>query len=497
VSGVRGERRIVAWLAAVATLAYLPFNHCHFSGTDELGVFEPAEQLYREGTLAVEAGKHRFRGADGRIYSHFAIGQSLLVLPLLVAGDLFGRALPPPAFRALFGREPEGRILDTSETPSVFGASLYAPLASGLLIALFFWFERRLGASRRAAGVAAALLGASSYVACHAVYFLRHTSEALAILASLAALHAWRRGGQLRWLAAGSLCASLTVLIRVPAAVAGPALAGYLAFTLWERRRASDRPSWSAQALAVGLPALAVAAVHLAINQAKWGTWIASPMLAQSPLLRGSLVRGLQGLLLSPGASLFVYSPLLLLLPFTLPGFLRAQRAEGVALLALAASFLGLAGTFHFWHGLWSSPGPRYLFVLTPLLMLPLGPWLDRLRHTWQRVAVAVLALAGLLVQLPLLAAHWRHTVEAMGYQAQIATVPFLFETLRSPVVGCWKSLLAGELDVYLWSLWHGAPGREPRPGLALAGLGLWGVAILLASWRLRAALRRADAETA
>jgi hypothetical protein len=195
VSAARGERRIAAWLAAVATLAYLPFNHCHFSGTDELGVFEPAERLYRDGELSVEAGMHRFRGREGRIYSHFAIGQSLLVLPLLAAGDALGRALPPAGRRALFGREPEGRILDTRETPAIFGASLYAPLASGLLVALFFVFERRLGASRRAALGAAGLLGATTYVACHAVYFLRHTSEALAILASLASLHAWRRGG--------------------------------------------------------------------------------------------------------------------------------------------------------------------------------------------------------------------------------------------------------------------------------------------------------------
>lgn len=491
-SGARGDRRVAAWLAAVAALAYLPFDHCHFSGSDEDGVFRPAEQLYRSGTLAVEPGKHRFRGRDGRIYSHFAIGQSLLVLPLLAAGDAFGRALPEPARAALFGREPENRMFDTIETPAIAGASLYAPLASGLLVALFFLCERGLDASRRSSLLAAAALGASSYVACQAVYFLRHTTEALAILASLGALHAWRRGGRLRWLAVGSLCASSIVLIRVPAAVAGPALAGYLLFTLWERRRAPGRPSWVAQALAVAGPALALAAVHLAVNQAKWGTWIASPMLAQSPLLRGDLLRGLQGLLLSPGASVFVYSPLLLLLPFTLKDFLRQRRAEGVALLALSASFVALAATFTFWHGLWSAPGPRYLFVLTPLLLLPLAPWLDGARRSgW--LAAGGLAGVGLLVQLPLLTAHWRHTVETMGYQAELATVSFLFEPLRSPVVGCWRSLLAGDLDVYLWSLAYGAPGRAPRPGLALAGLALWVLVFALALAGLRGALRRAD----
>ena len=117
-------------------------------------------------------------------------------------------------------------------------------------------------------------------------------------------------------------------------------------------------------------------------------------MLAQSPLLSGSLIDGLHGLLLTPGASVFVYSPLLLLLPLTLPEFYRRHRAECVTALAIVASFLGLCGTFLFWHGLWSSPGPRYLFVATPLLMLPLGPWLDGARRTWQWLAVGGLALA-------------------------------------------------------------------------------------------------------
>ena len=93
-------------------------------------------------------------------------------------------------------------------------------------------------------------------------------------------------------------------------------------------------------------------------------------MTAQSFLLNGSLATGLAGLLLSPGAGLFAYSPLLGLLPFWLPDFWRAHRAEALTVAAIAASFLFLCGRFVFWHGLWSAPGPRYLFALTPLAAL-------------------------------------------------------------------------------------------------------------------------------
>jgi hypothetical protein len=480
---------VAAWLAAVAALAYLPFNHCHFSATDETGVFDPALSLYERGTLAVEPGMHIFVGRDGRSYSHFAIGQTALALPFIALSDAFTHALGPETLRAAIGRDDEG-YLDTRETPAIFFTSAYAPIATGVLVAVFFLFECGLGASRRSALLAAALLGASTYVATHSVYFLQHTTESIAILGGFAALHAWRRTGRLAWLAAGTLLACAVVIVRVPAAVSGPALAGYLAWTLATRSR---EPGFARDhaAAAIALPAAAVAAIYVAVNYGKWGTWISSPMTAQSFLLHGSLWGGLLGLLLSPGAGVFAYSPLLVLLPLWWPGFWRAHRAEAVTVLALSASFLVLCGRFVFWHGLWSAPGPRYLFALTPLLLLPLGPWLDSPHPRWQRGLTAVLAGLGCAIQLVLVSAHWRHTVDRMGYERELmaASPPFLFDPLRAPIAGHVHSLFAGDLDVYVWTLWFGVPGRAPQRALALALLLVWAIAIGYCARRLRASM--------
>jgi hypothetical protein len=485
------DRRAAAWLAAVAALAYLPFNHCHFSGTDETGVFDPALALYTRGTLAVDQpGMHIFPGRDGRLYSHFAIGQTVLALPLIAVSDAFARTLGPDRARAAIGRDPEDDSIDTRESPAIFFTSAYAPIASGVLVAIFFLFERGLGASRRAALWAAGLLGATTYVAAHSVYFLQHTSEAVAILGGFAALHAWRRTGRTRSLAAGCFLASAVLIVRVPAAVSGPALAAYLAWTLVVRAR---EPGFSAPrtAAAVALPSAAVAAIYVATNLAKWGTWLTSPMTEQSFLLHGSLRDGLVGLLLSPGAGLFAYSPLLLLVPLWLPGFWRAHRAETLAIGALCASFLLLCGRFVFWHGLWSSPGPRYLFALTPLLLLPLGPWLDQPSPRWQRALAGALAAVGLVIQIALVTAHWRGIVREMGYEREltVASQPFLFEPLRSPIAAHLRALFAGQVDVYLWRLWSGVPGRAPQHALALALLAAWAAVFGYCVRRLRASM--------
>jgi hypothetical protein len=485
-----GDRRIAVWLAAVAALAYLPFNHCHFSGTDETGVFDPALSLYTHGTLAVEPGMHIFPGRDGRNYSHFAIGQTILALPFIAAADAFTRALGPERVRAAIGRDDDRGKIDTRESPAIFFTSAYAPIATGVLVAIFFLFERGLGASHRAALCAAGLLGACTYTATHSVYFLQHTGEAIAILGGFGALHAWRRTGRVAWLAAGSLCAASVLIVRVPAAVSGPALAGYLAFTFVARAREAGFPVGRVAA-AIALPSAAVAAIYVATNLAKWGTWISSPMTEQSFLLHGSLRAGLVGLLLSPGAGLFAYSPLLVLLPLWVPGFWRAHRAETLTIFALAASFLVLCGSFVFWHGLWSCPGPRYLFALTPLLLLPIGSWLDAPKPRWQVWLAGALAGLGLLTQVALISAHWRGIVERMDYgrELTVASQPFLFDPLRSPIAAHLRSLFAGDIDVYLWRLWSGVPGRAPQRALAVALLCAWAIALAYCARRLRASV--------
>jgi hypothetical protein len=436
----------------------------------------------------VDSGVHVFRGRDDRLYSHFAVGQSILAVPLLAVADSLTHAFAPETLRLAIGRN-DAHFIDTIESPEIFLVSAYAPAASGMLIAIFYLFERRLGTTRRASLVAAALLGASTYVATHSVYFLQHTSETVAILGAFAALHAWRQTGRVAWLATGCGLAASVVLIRVPAAFALPALAGYGIWTLVARSRA-DGLAWGRITAAIALPGAAVAAIHVAVNYEKWGFWIESPMIAQRALLGGSLREGALGLVVSPGAGLFAYSPLLLLLPLWLPGFWRAHRAECATVLGIAASLIYLCGRFTLWHGLWSAPGPRYLFALTPLLLLPLGPWLDRPRPHSQHVLTVALAALGCLIQLALVSASWRGALQRLGFLDLFATgrypsLDFLFDPQRSPIAMHLRGLAAGDLDVWLWALWFGI-GREPQRALAGALLGAWALAFALCLWRLR-----------
>lgn len=485
------DLRVAAWLGTTCFVFYALLGHGHFKSSDEISVYETTQALWERGDLVVGKGPHVFAGQGGRLYNHFAVGQSVLALPFYALGRLLDRSLPEAAVRALAGprRPPRGRSGGSVE---VWAVMLYPPAASALLVALFFLFELRLGASAASAALAAALLGAGTYVLNQSAYFLRHTTEALTILGSLYGFERYRRTGSLRALSAASAVASLTLLVRVPAAVAAPGLAGYLAWALRDRVRAGDVAPLRRAFGAVALPLCLALAVHMAVNHLKWGTWLGSPMLGQIVYFDTPLHVGLRGLLLSPGSSIFLYSPLLLLGPWLLRRFWATHRAECAAVCVLCASFLLVCAGFWSWSGLWSAPGPRYVFVATPLLLLPLGPWLDDARRRGSRapwIAALALGVVGAAVQVAVTSSSWNTVVDLNGWRKWEPGMDFLFVASQSPILAGARALARGYVDSWLWWIGIGWQGFPPRPGLAL-GLALAGLALLaVCAWRTWLAL--------
>ncbi len=490
------DRRIAFLLGCASLLFFLPLQHGHFKGTDELGIFEMTRSLVERGDLAVPPIRHTAIGRDGRRYSYFAPGQAVLSTPLYALARPLRALLPASASSALAG-PPNQR------GPNHYGGELenllvglFAPLSTAALVALFFVFQRQLGVSRSTSAILAALLATSTHTAVMATYFLRHTTEALTLMGSLLFIQRYASGGSLGQLAIGAALASGTVLIRVPAAIAAPALAAYIGWALHARGDLGERGRRLAQALSAVLLPLGLALLaHASINQLKWGSWLYSPMLEQQSRMNTPLWRGMAGLLLSPGSSVIVYSPLLLLAPAGLIALWRKRRAETLAIVSLAATFLLFYSKFDGWSGLWSAPGPRYLYLLVPLLLLPLGLWLDGLDARARKLAwgaVAVLAAGGIWVQFVSIFVRWGSVPTLAGYPVLGPDqADFLFRIASSPVVVMTGLLLdGGPVDSWLVNLWRGWPGFTPRPGAVIALAVLWCSAALGCGWLLLRELR-------
>jgi len=83
------------------------------------------------------------------------------------------------------------------------------------------------------------------------------------------------------------------------------------------------------------------------------------------------------GMLFAPGVGLFIFAPILLTVFFSFPDFFRKNKSE--CLLFLGFIFLTLLyhADLQDWHGL-VSWGSRYLLLLMPFLLIPLGVSLEK-----------------------------------------------------------------------------------------------------------------------
>ncbi len=185
--------------------------------------------------------------------------------------------------------------------------------------------------------------------------------------------------------AAGMLVASFTITIR-PDSLLWCALLGG-----WHLAAARDRRA-AVRMAAAALPALGL---HFWSVWVRYGSFPAHGY-GETVSLPHPWTAGLFGQLLSPGKSVFLYSPVLLLGLAAWPAFRRRVefRRDAWFFLGLFVAQVVFYAGFWFWSGddAW---GPRYILPATVLLVIPAVEWLSRRR-------VLPLALvAGIVAQLP------------------------------------------------------------------------------------------------
>ncbi len=338
-------------------------------------------------------------GRDGGRYSPYGVLPSLLAVPLHLLGSLVAPAGPPADYATRFAV-----------------TALNAPLTAATA-ALLAWWALRLGATRAWATALALLYGLATLAWPYARTFFSEPLAALLILAAAERADAARRlppGAPARlWaLFLSGLAIGLVLPTRIAAGVALPVIALYVLWLAWNAEAGpatvtapapvvgtteQTRAVYALRAMVTWasglLPGLALLVWY---NLARFGTPIASGYASEGSLFTTPLLEGLYGLLLSPGKSVFLYAPALLLaLPGGLALWRRGARATVVLVSGLFLSHLVLYACWGEWHGggVW---GPRFLLpVVAPLMALAAGVGTVGAAR-WRLAAATLLGLAGL-----------------------------------------------------------------------------------------------------
>ena len=115
----------------------------------------------------------------------------------------------------------------------------------------------------------------------------------------------------------------------------------------------------------------------------------------------GNIPMGLAGFLVSPGRSIFVFSPVLVAALFYLKDFKRhVNKRFFQACVGMVSIYILFFSAFFAWDGEWCW-GPRYILIVVPFMLMPLASFFeswDR-RKALEKAAVIISVIVSALVQ--------------------------------------------------------------------------------------------------
>jgi len=427
-------RIFLALTLLFAGLYLLTLRGTHES-VDDIPRYNLTIALLTKGTIEVPPSLMASpTSVDGRVYSKYGIGMSLLMVPFYAAGRAIEH-VAPEALRRAMGR------------PTIFAMSTTNQWLGALACGLLFLLGRRVGFRERTALLVALSAGLGSMLWLSAQTSFDNVPVALMVEIAALALIGEGAAGAGSALAAGGAMGFVFLTrwgdgwILLPGAIA--LLAARIA-----RTRGDGRRGLALSAAAFTVPLILGIALAMAYNWARFLDPFELGYDDDNVSLR-FLPSGLFGLLFSPAKSVFVFTPLLAV---AIAGFGRLWRRlggglRGAGFFWMVAAPLAAYSIFETWDGGWCF-GPRYLLPSVVLALLGLGEWIEdeRWGRSLRRPAIfATLFALGLYAQLVCLASNFNDYSSA--YYA------FRFDPRACPLLACPQGFVRPRENLWFWKL--------------------------------------------
>lgn len=396
------------------------------TSVDDIPRYNLTISLLTSGTLEVPHSiMVSSTSVDGRIYSKYGIGMSLVMTPFHVLADAAPEALT--------------RLM---ERPDVFAMSTTNQWLGALACMLLFLIARRVGFSERTALIVTLAAGLGSMLWLNAQTSFENVL--VVVLIEIVVLVLVGRGalGVLAACGAGAAVGCIFPTRWGDGWILLPGAIALLAARL--RTEGGGKSRRLAPAVAFAVPLLAGIAGAMAYNQARFLHPLEMGYDDDNVSLQ-YFHRGLFGFLFSPAKSVFVFTPLLAL---AIARFGRLWKRlggglRGTGLFWLIGAPLLVYSCFETWDGGWCF-GPRYLLPSVVLAMLALGDWIEDARWQealWRPALFGMLFLAGVYAQLVCLASDFNHYGEAyysFRYYPEACPLWVLPKTYVYPTTNLW-----------------------------------------------------------
>jgi len=482
-------RHLALWLFATFQFFYLLTSTGRVRTPDEYNTLYTTESLVLHGTTAVPqaVALHNFYGrydVHGQPRAAYPPGQALACAPWYALGQYVLARLPGVP------HDPPGN--DDTDLVVAFASTLSSATFAALTVTFFFLLLVGIDIPLRPALIATAMLGLATPVFAYSAWLFSEPLSS-AIFTGVAWLvfsppasprdnpQATVRNSDptpLQTAAIGGLLLGLATIVRPTNVLA----IGVFALAILAR---AGKPALRAAFTLCVTSAIGVA-ILLAHNAILFGSPLAFgyPAAAEGAKQLNRfdtpVLTGLYGFLFSPGKSVFIFAPPVILALAGLKKLWQRDRA-----LATLAALFPLTGLFFYakysqWEGGYCV-GPRYLVPALVFLCLALGPSLADAcarSRTGLKILAALLFVLGLLVQAVSLATSFMEDQAPRGHYYDAHWTYRLDYSLSGPIHLFWKYLESSQ-PARLGLGWDRWFVFLYKGGIARSTLAVLGVAML------------------
>ncbi len=373
----------------VGRLVFL-FSLCLYATTTggsmatDIMTYEVTKNIVEHRSVAMSYNLYQMdahRGVDGRHYAPYGIGHAIYSIPFYLAGRATERVTGLDVGKA-----------EVLRKAAVAGGSTVAAAAS---VWFAFWFAWRIAKSLHAALAVALSFGFATLLWPYSKFGFNAPLASLCVVGGVYGCWLGVRERQPAALVAGGVGLGCALLVRHELALVT------LPVGLWFLLE--SRPRWDLfvrRSLFAGAPVVAAVLITAYYNVTRFGNPLDTGYLRDETAGFGSAWEGFLGLLVSPGGSLFVYSPVLIVGAVALVGLYRSDRNTATLFGSVVLTMFAFYALLQHWDAD-RSYGARYLLPAHVFLCIPLGIWFresrDQRRH---RIAMAA-CLVSAIVQLP------------------------------------------------------------------------------------------------
>jgi hypothetical protein len=345
-------------------------------------------------------------------YSKYGLGLSLMAVPFYLVGKALSALLNIPA-----------------DFATMFCVSLINPTITAVTCMMLYLFAlRRLKFSHQVATVLALAYGLTTMAWAQSEDFM--SDPATGFLLLCASYFITDTSKSIRSIILAGLLLGMAVFVRLTSVIAIPLYLVYLGLE-WKESASKNIKGLVLSLVRFVAPIAMFIFVIFIYNYVRFHNIFES---GYDNDFRPDIFTGLYGLLFSPGKSVFLYNPIVLI---GLLGFRRLFKNHfntAILFCLIALTQLCFYSAWGSWHG-GNSWGPRFLLVVLPYLILPAGYVMEGFpKARWAAVSLAVL---GFVIQVPsVLVNIARYDYHLKVEYKEASGTLLLFSPAHTPILG-------------------------------------------------------------